>query len=338
MEEKFVMNVMQTILNSQNEISIDDYNMIVKYFDKTEEYEFSEILKKNNISIVEKRNTTKKNKSEKKGEKPLLDVKKISMSNEKLCELYQQGEEKALDLLWMKNDGLVRKIVNRYSNKYRTILEDEDLNQCCFMGFKKAVEKFDSSKDVKFSTYVVWWLRQSVTRAIADTGTLIRIPVHKWDEVGVVKKYINEYSYCNKNEVIDIINEKEGYDKFQIEEDMILVKNLLNPNSLDYLIGEKEDTDFYEVLVDESQKSVEESVIENDLKEEIEICLDCLTEKEKDILKKRVGLHDGKKHTLEEIGHDYGITRERIRQIEKKAIRKLRRNKRARSLKIFMEE
>lgn len=338
MDEKFVMNVIKMMLNSQDEISIDDYNTMVKYFNEKEEHEFSEILKKNNVKIVEKYNTTKKSNSERQGEKPLLDSEKISMSNEKLCELYQKGEEKALDLLCIKNEKLVKKMVNRYSKQYRTILEKEDLEQSCFVALKKAAERFDPSKEAKFSTYVVWWLRQIILREITNTGTLIRIPVHKWGEMGIIKRYINKYSYSSKDEIINIISEKEGYDKHQIEEDIILANNLLNPNSLDFLIGESEDTDFYEVLVDESQKTVEESVIENALKEEIEICLDCLTEKEKDIVKKRVGLHDGRKHTLEEIGHDYGITRERIRQIESKAIRKLRRNKRSRSLKIFMEE
>lgn len=324
MNEQFVMSVIQTVLNSQNEISIDDYNMMVKYFNKDEEHEFLSILKKNKVRILEENEVSNKTKSQQNTERPLIDPNKIAMSNEQLCELYQKGEKKALDLLWMKNGGLIKKIVERYSNKYISILEGEDLEQSCFMEFKKAVEKFDSSKGFKFSTYAVWWLRQSVFRTIANTGTLVRIPVHKWDQVGIVQKYINKYSYCSMDEIINIINEKEGYDKSTIEDIIILAKNLLKPISLNYIVGEDNDTEYYEILVDESQKSVEESVIESNLKEEIEKCLGYLKEKERDIIKKRFGLYDGNVYTLEEIGREYGVTRERIRQIELKAIRKLR--------------
>lgn len=338
MNEQFVMGVIQTVLNSKNEINIDDYNMMVKYFNKDEEREFLSILKKNNVRILDENEVPNKTKSQQNGERPLIDPNKIAMSNEQLCELYQKGEKKALDLLWMKNERLIKKIVKRYSNKYRSILEDEDLEQSCFMEFKRAVEKFDSSKGFKFSTYVVWWLRQSIFRTISNTGTLVRIPVHKWDQVGIVQKYINKYSYCSMDEVIDIINEKEGYDKSTIEDVIILSKNLLKPTSLNYLIGEDQDTEYYEVLVDESQKSVEESVIESDLKQEIEKCLERLKEKERDIIEKRFGLYDGNVYTLEEIGKEYGVTRERIRQIESKAIRKLKKYSHSNDLKIFWGE
>ena len=326
MNEQFVIGIIKKMVNSKNEMRQSDYDMMVKYFNKDEEVEFFKILKNNNIKILDEdsvSNEIDESKKQKCGEQPLIDSKKISMSNEQLCKLYQKGEKKALDLLWIKNQGLVITLVNRYSNKYKTILEYEDLEQSCFLGFKRAVEKFDCSQGFKFSTYVVWWLRQSILRTIADTGTLVRIPAHKWDQVGVVKKYINNYSYCSRDEIITIINEKEGYSRDAIEEDIILANNLLQPTSLNCLIGEDHDTYYYEVLVDKSQKSVEERVIESDLEVEIEKCLSYLTERERDVIEKRFGLYDGNFYTLEEIGKGYGITRERIRQIVEKAIRKL---------------
>lgn len=336
MNEKFVIDIVRKkLLNSKNEIDISDYHNIVKYFDEKEKSEFLNILKKNGIKIVSK--TNEKYNLHKK-EKPLPQKEKITMSNEQLCTLYKKGEEMALDFLWVKNEALVKSIVNRYSSKYKTILDNEDLEQSCFLGFKRAVEKFDITKNVKFSTYLIWWLKQIIYRTINDTGTLIRIPVHRWQEILKVKRYINKYNYCSLNEVVDIISKNENYDKKKVEELITLGINIINPNSLDILIGEEDEGDYYEILVDKSQVTVEDRIIEKNMKDQVNICLDCLTEKERDVIKRRFGFYDNKIYTLEEIGRDYGVTRERIRQIESKAMGKLKKKGYAKRLNVFLEE
>ena len=233
MDEKFVMGVIKNRLNSKNGIDISYYDTMIKYFDDNEKDEFNEILKKNNIKITNREETTENLIDT---GKPLPGLKKITISNEQLCSLYQKGEKQALDFLWIKNEALVKSIVNRYSNKYKTILDSEDLEQSCFISFKRAVEKFDSTKEVKFSTYVVWWLKQIIFRTLSDTGTLIRIPVHRWEEIIKVKMYINKYSSYSLKEIINIINQNEGYDETKIEYLITLSKNILNPDSLDILI------------------------------------------------------------------------------------------------------
>ena len=310
MDEKFVMGVIKNRLNSKNGIDISYYDTMIKYFDDNEKDEFNEILKKNNIKITNREETTENLIDT---GKPLPGLKKITISNEQLCSLYQKGEKQALDFLWIKNEALVKSIVNRYSNKYKTILDSEDLEQSCFISFKRAVEKFDSTKEVKFSTYVVWWLKQIIFRTLSDTGTLIRIPVHRWEEIIKVKMYINKYSSYSLKEIINIINQNEGYDETKIEYLITLSKNILNPDSLDILIGEDEGSNYYEILVDSSQVTVEERIIERNMKEQVNICLDCLTEKERDVIKKRFGFFNDKIYTLEEIGREYGVTREWIR-------------------------
>ena len=334
MDEKFVMGVIKNRLNSKNGIDISYYDTMIKYFDDNEKDEFNEILKKNNIKITNREETTENLIDT---GKPLPGLKKITISNEQLCSLYQKGEKQALDFLWIKNEALVKSIVNRYSNKYKTILDSEDLEQSCFISFKRAVEKFDSTKEVKFSTYVVWWLKQIIFRTLSDTGTLIRIPVHRWEEIIKVKMYINKYSSYSLKEIINIINQNEGYDETKIEYLITLSKNILNPDSLDILIGEDEGSNYYEILVDSSQVTVEERIIERNMKEEVNICLDCLTEKERDVIKKRFGFFNDKIYTLEEIGREYGVTREWIRQIEEKAIKKLRKKGYAKRLNSFLE-
>lgn len=334
MDEKFVMGVIKNRLNSKNGIDISYYDTMIKYFDDNEKDEFNEILKKNNIKITNREETTDKLID---AGKPLLELKKITISNEQLCSLYQKGEKQALDFLWIKNEALVKSIVNRYSNKYKTILDSEDLEQSCFISFKRAVEKFDSTKEVKFSTYVVWWLKQIIFRTLSDTGTLIRIPVHRWEEIIKVKMYINKYSSYSLKEIINIINQNEGYDETKIEYLITLSKNILNPDSLDILIGEDEGSNYYEILVDSLQVTVEEKIIERNMKEQVNICLDCLTEKERDVIKKRFGFFNDKIYTLEEIGREYGVTREWIRQIEEKAIKKLRKKGYAKRLNSFLE-
>lgn len=334
MDEKFVMGVIKNRLNSKNGIDISYYDTMIKYFDDNEKDEFNEILKKNNIKITNREETTENLIDT---GKPLPGLKKITISNEQLCSLYQKGEKQALDFLWIKNEALVKSIVNRYSNKYKTILDSEDLEQSCFISFKRAVEKFDSTKEVKFSTYVVWWLKQIIFRTLSDTGTLIRIPVHRWEEIIKVKMYINKYSSYSLKEIINIINQNEGYDETKIEYLITLSKNILNPDSLDILIGEDEGSNYYEILVDSSQVTVEERIIERNMKEQVNICLDCLTEKERDVIKKRFGFFNDKIYTLEEIGREYGVTREWIRQIEEKAIKKLRKKGYAKRLNSFLE-
>ena len=268
------------------------------------------------------------------------DKKEITASNKILIGLIQSGDEQARQDLCIKNRGLVEKFVAQYEKLLSSQLTREDLIQEGFIGMLKAAEKFDFAKDTEFSTYATFWIIQVITRAIMDTGLAIRLPAHLVEKILKATRLEKDFLIqgIELRRRIELIAQEMEMTPDDVSYLFELRAAYTNIISLDMPVNEESDSLLRDFVEDTNFPDPAEAASFVLLKETIEDVLQTLKPREREVLTLRFGLEDGHERTLEEIGQIFNVTRERIRQIEAKALRKLRHPARSKNLKDFMED
>lgn len=267
----------------------------------------------------------------------LKDIGKIPLltpeEEKEVAKKSAEGSLEATKKLGEANLRLVVSIAKKYVGRG---LEFLDLIEEGNLGLIKAVEKFDVTKGYKFSTYATWWIRQAITRAIADQARTIRVPVHMVETINklirVKNKLIQE---LGREPSVSELSEKMGLTEEKVRQIMLYSRE---PVSLEVTIGEDEDSTLGEFVADEEELLPEDYVMNNNLRDKLLEMISSFSDRERDVIMLRFGFYDGKPRTLEEVGQKYGVTRERIRQIESKALRKLRHPARIKKLEGYYDE
>lgn len=343
MNEEIILKMVQPYLKSMS-ITYEEFDSLFEILSLREQYGVLEILNKHHIELREEEEDDKDfeimyddsvfsseeayhEKKAQDGYSGYLEVKKeIKLSNEILCVMIQQGNEQAKQDLCIRNQRLVEKVANTYNQFAGNDLAFDDLRQAGMMGMLNAAEKFDPDRGNAFSTYAMWWIKQAIIREIYDHGFTIRIPVHMMEMIHKVNVLDRSLSMTGigYRDRLTRITEELGTTEEMIEQCLAVQNSFLNTSSLDVPVGEAQYFVMLDLIPDETLPSVEDEVYANIMREKVVDALQILTKREQEVLDLRYGLTNGRERTLEEVGNILGVTRERIRQIEQKAFRKIR--------------
>lgn len=365
MNEEIILSMVKPYIKD-SAITYDEFDRIFSILSLKEQYAVTEVLYKKGIELVDARveddlpvldaedsgdeaagdfevlydESIFEDEGVPEGQSESLIVhKNIRQSNEILCSLIQQGNRQAVQDLCIKNKGLVDKYVTAYEKRYGNHLDFEDLEQAGFIGLIKAARRFSIQQGAAFSTYAVYWIRQSISREIMDNGYVIRIPVHMMEKIKKVVILNNKLAgegltLCER--ISQIAGQLECSED-DVRECLRLKKDFLGYTSLDMPIGEGEETELGSFIPAGEEYAVEDVALNRVLRHEIESALKTLSQREQIILKLRSGWDDNHPRSLGEISSEYHVSSERIRQVEANALRKIRRLFRRR-LKDFWEE
>lgn len=344
LNEQYILNLISPYLNTKRELSEFEFFELFSELEKQEQYEVINIMIKNNIDYV----LEKEEEAKALEDVQILNVqsqeenrdfrKMMQLTNEQLCVMYQKGDETALVALLEKNKRFVYQMAIKISEEYRQqALTVEDLYMEGNLGLLEAANKFDVTKGFMFTTYSWHWIRQKIVRTAIDTGYMIRIPVHLFDKLVKVNNCRRRHSDATFDELLQFLQEDDNMllTPGTLDELIAYSDLYMNTSSLNDVIGEEGDTERIEFIPDESM-AVEEIALGDQLKQDLREVLSTLTDREQKVLDLRFGLTNGHEMTLEEVGEIYGVTRERIRQIEAKALRKLRHPLRLNRIKDYL--
>lgn len=342
MNEQLIMNMVEKHVND----GILEYKKFASIFymlNDQEKYDAEQILKKHGIEIIleeeflpilENDNDSKLfdeefikiSQNNKKISSSTIYRKDIKQSNETLCHLIQQGNKQAEQDLCIKNQKLVYKYVLIYRKCYKNQLDFEDLEQAGFIGLLTASKKYKAELGNRFSTYAIWWIKQTITREIIQNGQTIRIPVHIFEKMNTVARLERKYLKLNANERIRRIAEETSFSEYEVRKIFNLITNVFSCQSLNGLLHEEEKNEIIEFLENNESESVEDTIAKIEQRQAIKEVISTLKEKEQKIIKLRFGIDDEKADdkTLEFIGDAMNVTRERIRQIVKEILKKLK--------------
>lgn len=249
---------------------------------------------------------------------------KGSLSNEDLCILYQEGDCEALTILSTKNERLLYSRAYKQYKSFNHKLDLEDLIQFGYLGLIEAAKKFDAKKGTKFTTYSVYWIDQKISRGIMDSGYTIRLPVHVFEKIKKIHAIKRANDNLEEELVLDKLKESLGFNENEIEDLSIISDYVFMMSSIYAPVGDEGDTVLLDFIDIDDNFDVEERVEYEQLIESLDKALKTLTPREQDVIESRYGLKNKKPQTLDEIGKRHGVTRERIRQIESKALKKLK--------------
>ncbi len=338
-EELFLWMKEQQLITEDVEEEEEDFEELAEEISQTEALEGADDNSvESQIQELERVfSESSKNKTSDPVKMYLREIGRIPLLNAKdECEVakaYAEGSNEAKDTLINSNLRLVVSIAKKYVGRGLPFLDLIQEGNC---GLIKAVEKFDYTKGFKFSTYATWWIRQSITRAIADQAKTIRIPVHMTETINKLTRIQRQLIQdLGRDPLPEEIAEKmDGMKADRVRE---IQRIALDPVSLETPIGEEDDSHLADFIEDKTSVSPSDYTNNQQLKDEISLALNTLTEREEQVLQLRYGLIDGRARTLEEVGREFSVTRERIRQIEAKALRKLRNPTRSKRLKDFVK-
>ena len=324
-----------------DEMTWDDFDKIFNFLPLKEQYPIAEAIQDNlKIEFVDEIISVEK--ISEAVEVPALifrEAKEIKASNKVLIRLIQDGDIQARQDLCIKNRGLVEKFAARYEKLINTQLTFEDLTQEGFVGMLRAAEKFDFGKETEFSTYASQWIIQAITRAIYDTWLVIRLPVHMAEKIfkatRLEKIFLMQGLSLRRR--IELIAQEMELKPEYVSYLFAVRAAYMNIVSLDKPVDEESDSLLRDFIEDTSTPDPAEIASVVLLREQLEAALSTLTPRERNVLILRYGLEDGHERTLEEVGKIFNVTRERIRQIESKALQKLRHPARSKKLKDFLE-